>query len=214
MAVITAANYKAYAGIGDTSLDARLAVLIPCLQDEVERWCGRLFDTASFTEKIDGSGSDTIAVRNYPITSIASITLLYPDANTSVYASTDYGFSTKEDGRIWLLGGGARRSGLDEDGNPVTPSFGTSPNFPEGRDNLSVVYVGAYGSGAATVPPSLQFALYKTLDEYIAQTRNDPGITSENLGKYAYTQSAASRGDGIFSPQQLARFNGFRRAAY
>lgn len=213
MAIITTAQYKAYAGISGTALDARLDVLIPCLQDEVEIYCGRRFDTATFTELVDGTGIDELLVRNAPIKSITSITLLYPDATTAAYASTAFSFSLRDDGRVWLLGSSQMRAGLDEDGNPRQPSFGDSIAFPVGRENVQVIYVGGYGTGTIAMPPSLQLAMYKGIDEYIAQTRQDTNLTSETLGKYAYTRAAPQAGAavGIFSPQQLARFNAWKR---
>ena len=194
MAIITAAEWKTYAGITAITYDARLAVLIPALQDAVQRWCNRVFDTATFTELHDGVGNGALILKNPPIVSVTSVTIADADnsfTGVTALTSTDYDFSLADDGRLWLVGAQDGRFGMNAEGVPSALSWGNSPAFPRGRENIQVVYVGGYGSSpAAAMPESLKYAMYKLIDTALLQTFQDTSMKSESLGNYSYTRFA------------------------
>lgn len=215
--VFTAALYKAYAGISASTYDTRIASLILAVVNEAELWCGRTFDTATFTEKADGSGTDCMVVRNGPITSITSITV-YTGSDSEVLESTSYTFSAGEDARIWLYGGASGYRGIDGDG--LNPRWGTSPCFPMGRGNVWIVYVGGYGTAAATVPPSLLDAVWETVSERLAlSTAAGGGATAGAALGLLSSKTLGSNSESYRDPKATRarfyeRFGPFKRQVY
>jgi hypothetical protein len=185
LALVTAAEYKAYAGISDTSQDARLAVLIPAIQDEIERYCGRGFESAVRVEHLDGTGTGEIRVSNAPIISLESVSIIYGEGDLHEYSSTAYTFTDDDTGAIWLYGGRFADRGLDVDGFPVGHSEGRV--WPKGRKNIRVEYTGGY----TAIPPALKLVVYRLLDEAIVQAGKDMSLQSESLGAYSYSRGAA-----------------------
>lgn len=175
MAIISATEFKAYGGISGTTYDAQLAVLIPALQDVIERWCNRVFDTATFTEKHDGAGYPELNLRNPPIASVTSVTVTN-GSDSTLLAATDYAFSTTGTGRLWLLSTSV-----------WSMDWMTGPKFPVGRENVTVVYAGGYASNA--MPAGLKLAMYKLTGIALAQAGIiDLTLKSETLGQYSYTR--------------------------
>lgn len=195
MAIATTAEYKTYAGISVTTWDAQFDVIIPAVQKAIERVCGRVFDTATFTEYLDGLGSDVLQLSNPPIASITSIQILtVPGENPTAVDSGNYTFNTGgEEGIVRLEPTSTRRFPYDSFGMPNTagPQYGIYPCWPKGFRNIKVVYVGGYGSSpaSATMPADLKLALYRIVDVVFAQVRQDLTLKSENLGSYSYTRA-------------------------
>lgn len=210
MAVITVANYKTFKGISASTYDAILATIIAGAQSRAERFCGRLFDTATFTEKYSGNGSEILLLKNFPITSITSIT----ERDRGAYASTEYTFDA-DSGEVRLLGTSEGRFPADEYGEVGANQFGVSPCFPVGFRNLTVVYVGAYGSGATAVPADLTLAMLQFVDYLFAPVKDgaipDTSLKSETLGDYSYTRGDASEQVGIENAMLAKLFGQFRR---
>lgn len=184
MAIIAASDYKSYAGISGTTYDTRLGLLIPQLQDKVETYCRRLFDySASYTEYVDGEGTDAITLKRSPINTVASVTVTYTSDNSSVLDSTDYTFSTEDDGRLWLYQATFGRTSLDQWGMPRSPTMVYAPRFPVGRRNITVVYAGGYGgAGPYTMPPGLQLAFMELLSEVMATSTAAGGGSTAGAG--------------------------------
>jgi hypothetical protein len=183
LAIITTAQYKTFAGISASTYDAQLDVIIPALEDLVLKWLGRTIATATFTEKHDGNGTDALVLRNPPIASVTSVTLIF-GSDTVALASTDFAFSTTGTGRLWLLS--TAWWTLDRTG---------APRFPVGRENISVVYVGGY----ATAPAGLQLAMYRLTAITLAQAGIDTTLKSTTLGQFSETR---------FSPSELSAAGG------
>lgn len=204
MAIITTSEYKTYAGISGSAYDAQLDVLIPGLQAEFERQVGRVFDSATFTEYVDGASSPTIGVSNYPVTSVTSVSLIdrsetvvytYDATGYKVEAST--GLISRECGGLW--------GGVDMYAPLVQPMvFAKAPSFPDGWRNIRVVYVGGYQSNA--MPADLKMLMYDMTAVRLAQIGQDVTMESENLGHYSY-----KRGVGSFWQQFAGRVNAWKR---
>jgi len=190
LAIITTAEYKAYAGISGTAQDAQLDILIPGLQAELERRTGRKFDSATYTEYVDGSDSPQISVRNYPITSVTSVQLI-DRSETVVYTydaayykiELDTGLISRQSGGMW---GGEVSDAYPNWWQPLPSplTYQLGPAFPDGWRNIKVIYVGGYASNA--MPADLKLLMYDLTSTRLAQIGQDMGLESEGLGHYNY----------------------------
>lgn len=192
MAVVTAAEYKVFKGISATTYDAQLAVIIPAAQKLAEDYCDVAFDSATFTEYLDGNDWTRICVKNPPIQSITSIASVFADGTSSTIDSTTYtydaesgvvGFNPSNEGfRTYDNWGEA------DSGTATTAPWLSTPNFRKGFHNIKIIYVGGYG----TYPASLKYAMYMLVDAMLSQALQTPGsagvYTSERLGDYSYTR--------------------------
>lgn len=136
---ITKAEVKSYLNITDTNTDSLIDTLIAQVEAVVEAdKCQRTFGSSVFTEYIDGDGTDTIMVKNYPIIEL-----------TSIHDDLD-----REYGAASLL---------DNDNMAVYDEYGkivyVNGIFMQGNKNVKVVYRGGY----ATIPSDLKLALIKTV---------------------------------------------------
>lgn len=197
MAIITASQWKTYKGTSATTWDAQLAVVIPAAQAVAERYCNRLFDTATYTELHDGDGTDTLILKNGPITSITSIKVVDAAGTVlSTYDSTAY-VPDLRTGIVKLYDSRYGRLVHDEFGILQNTQWGNQPYWPRGFQNIQAIYVGGYSS----MPADLQLAMYQYVDAILSQSLISVGqnaFTSERLGNYQYALANAS--------EQFARF--------
>ncbi len=201
MALITLAEYKAYAGITGTDLDTQLAVLLSIAQEQVRSMAGRSitdgFESASRTLVLDGNGQNALQLVEWPVTSITSVSEIDDQGTATAYATTDYSVEAKTGllhrGRYTASGRFAGDSAGGWQGAGVYDTWGTAPCWPEGETNISVVYTGGY----ATIPYGIKMACYRAID----MLRADAGkgnFTSETIsGDYSYTRGAVD--DGMMS---------------
>lgn len=208
MALITNTEFKTYAGITVSTYDTLITDLIAQVQAEAERWCGRTFDTATFTEKHDGFGHDAILVRAPPITSISSVSIIGDDGVATALDSDDYSFDpgASDAGRVWLIGSALYRLGLRTDGQEPVPSWGQSGGFGTKRAGVQIIYVGGYGTGAVAIPSDLKRAMYLTVAEAFALrgiggvlVHGNGAIGSESLGAYSYTKATSEERDETYA---------------
>ena len=93
MAITSLSEYKAYAGISGTSLDTILTTLLGVAQDQIERYCDRPaggFETGSKTENVDGTGSEYLLVKCWPITSVTTLKHRSADGSLTTLDSSEY----------------------------------------------------------------------------------------------------------------------------
>lgn len=187
MAIITASDYKAYAGITGTALDARLAILVPIAQRVAEDHCNvAAFDYGTYTERHSSSG-DRFVVRVPPISDVDSLSIVSPGGATTALTSDVY--RVDEDSGVVSLTGRrvlSARAPDDWAGHEMRIA-GTLPVFPEDFENLEIVYDGGFGGAGPATPAALKYALYRIIDGALAATARDPAIRSESIGKYAVT---------------------------
>ena len=159
MAIVTLSEYKAYREIdsGDTQYDSRLSPLIAGVNTEIERYCGRTFALSTYTEKLNGKGTDTVIVSNTPLNSVTSVKLLFGDGTSYTYPSSSYTFEAAT-GVIRLASDyfltDIRFSGPEES------RLSALPNFPDGLQNIEVVYSGGYSAA----PDDLKMAAFRLID--------------------------------------------------
>lgn len=200
MALITADMYKTYAGISDTSFDAFLAVAVPAVQDTIESLCGRSeggFESASWTETFSGAETPCKYLKNWPVTAIASVSVVDADGTTTALDSSSYAIDPM--GRAVCMTGSMMGRALmsttgDFEGYFAPNQTGVRPQFLEGMKNYTVTYTGGY----STVPARLKWVCYRMLDQMIADRRVPGDLKSESIGDYSYVRSEAA---GLISPE-------------
>lgn len=199
MAIITAAEYKVYAGVSDSSLDAQLAVIIPAVQAELERYCGRTFDGATFTEYYDGNNASTINLNNFPVASVTSVAVVSVDHASTYYTYATTGYGIELATGILSLYQGADRFVVDpiDDGLAVANNYTRGSTFGRGHRNIKVVYVAGYGgSPYTTMPTDLKALMYRLVGFRLASAKPgyDPSLASERLGDYSYQRATGGLG--------------------
>ncbi len=201
MALTTITAYKTYAGITGSGDDTVLQVLLDAAVAQVRRACGRDLDTgfekATRTETLDGSGGQTVQLAEWPVSSITSVSLIDDSGDTTALASTDYRVNTKN-GILFRVGSQYGWYPSDVWGPMTGAEYGDAPRWPEGFQNISVVYSGGYDVGAGDVPDDLLLAVYRLVDIAFAQRRADPTKQSESIGDYSYTMKASAESDSSF----------------
>ncbi|MBX3376051.1 MAG: hypothetical protein KF678_03495 [Phycisphaeraceae bacterium] len=209
MAIIATSNYKAYAGITVSTWDTLLNTLITAAQAKVERYCNRVFDTATFTEYYSGDDAGCLILKNTPITSVTSVSYVAPDGNNYALPTNAYRFDP-ETGELFLIPRGLKKATASNSlGVPYISNW-QRPSFSEGFRNYVVVYVGGYG-GTYVMPTDLQLAMYQYVDELFVPVKNgaavDTSMQNETLGDYSYTRKLDSEVNSTFA----TRFGPFRR---
>lgn len=164
-ALTTLQTFKSEINITDTSKDALLEMYINAGSDIIENYCNRKFQKQQHTEIIDGTGSKTICLKNYPITSVSSIQVDGEEVNTSDY-----------------------QVAID------TGEVYHSTGWTQGEKNIKVTYLGGYTlpkdateQEPSNLPPSLEMACI-LLSEILYSCTIDKSY--ERIGEYSveYTE--------------------------
>jgi len=199
--LVTTAEYKAYANISVTTWDTQIGVLIDIACEILRSECGRDlttgFESAARTEYYEGTGTDTLQLREWPVATLTSVTQVDAEntAIGSAYdASTYYLENAGASGLLRWYGSAsgrfaASRVGLGwYDTNPVD-GFGTYPAWCSGS-RYKVVYTGGYG----TIPNKVKFAVYQLIDLLRAEaaTGASTGLKSESIVDYSYTRESVT----------------------
>lgn len=190
MAIITYSQFIAvYPGTGASQ--ALIEALIAVAQAELETYCGRKFETGTYTQVDSGKNQNGIVLANVPITSVTSVTLIDDQGGTSVVDSDSYR-TDPDTGRIQFIDGRVVRFMHDDYGVLQRPQWGFVNWLPDRFRNVSTIYVGGY----ATIPADIQQLIRDMVDAMIANGAGGAGtnfsVTSETLGSYSYTRGNAS----------------------
>jgi hypothetical protein len=166
VAFITAAAYKTSRGIAGTDHDTRIGVYVDAVQAFVRDYCGRDpaagFESATWTEYLDGTGTDVLLLREWPVASITSVkfrtsSTAFDDAEPASAYYIDPEGTNK--GQLYRTGGLDVWSHRDHYGLV----------WPKGRRNVQVVYVGGY----STTPGDLAEACYTLIDAMYSTSLRD-----------------------------------------
>jgi hypothetical protein len=173
----------------ETSIDSTLAAtLINSATDFLQRACCRIFREATFTnEYISGHGSSSIWLKNYPISSITSLT--YYDR----YSAAD--IQTLVEDRDFYL---------DPDTGRLECASGC---WSRGMRNIRCTYVGGY----ATIPEDLK-VLCEQLISYRINKKSVQGIDSQGIGKYNVMYVNSTYGE--LPPEIKAGIQRFTRVVF
>jgi hypothetical protein len=147
--LITLQNYKDYNAITNSNQDAKLQLIISSVSALIESYCGRIFQSTTYTESYDAKDS-VISLNNYPVISI-----------TSVKTSTDGGLT-----QTTLVANSAAKDGyiVDLKEGLIYSQTGSSflPSYEIKYRSLEVVYVAGY----ATIPNDIKLVTYDLVDYY------------------------------------------------
>lgn len=164
------ADVKSYLGITSTTQDALITTLIGNASAFIERFCGRIFEQATYTETRNGNNASAIFCRQTPIISVTSVTIdgiAVPEAPDA----TSYGF-VYDDHIVYLRGDAPMRL-------PGVPSSRGYPrSFCRGVQNVVLVYEAGY----ATIPADLNQACVELIASKLAK-RERIDKKSETLGQ-------------------------------
>lgn len=113
--------------------DVRLTRLLTASSDLIERYCSRVFASATYTAEMhDGSGTDVLTLLNWPIVSVSSLL----EYGTSLVVGTDPSASPTPDALIYAAQGQLIRvAGI----------------WHRARNYYSVTYIAGY----ATIPSEI-----------------------------------------------------------
>ena len=98
MALTTVANVKEYAGITSDTDDALIENLITRVQKQIEVYCDRAFDSASYTQIYDGDSTTKIYLDEWPVTAVSRVAIGRQGA-MQIYSShsADFAVTAKVD---------------------------------------------------------------------------------------------------------------------
>lgn len=170
MSLVSLNDYKEFARISqsDVNEDEKLQRIADETEAEVKEFLNRDLETAAYTEKYDGTGTDKLVLKQYPITSITSV---------KVYDGLDS--LNAEVWDTWVQGTDYERFVYsDED----TTLFVGGTTFPEGTQNIEVVYVAGYG--ATAIPKDIERACKQlfTLNWNEQEGRRTIGLSAVGVG--------------------------------
>lgn len=196
MALTTTAAYKTHAGISGSGLDSVLAQALSMAEATLRRMCGRDlsngFESASRTEYVDGTDSDTVQLAEWPVTTMTSVHIV--DDDGGLEEITDYRVNTKT-GVLTYLGAVRGRGVAMTPGIVDSVRFGVAPCWPSGTQNVKVVYTGGYSS----IPGDIVYAVHRLMDFAMAARGKGAGFQSESIGGYSYSMQAAGESDAAVS---------------
>jgi hypothetical protein len=178
VAVIALAEWKTYRGYpsAGTAYDATVTALIPQVQAEMERYCGcDSFDSATYTDQAyDGTGTKSLYLRNWPVTTLTSVKTLDGAGTSTTLASTEYraAVGDNSNGRL------TRLSGSSSYWPDNTPALSNGPCWPVGSENILVTYTAGY----STIPGDLKLAAFCLLDTRLQERGISIEVASEGMG--------------------------------
>jgi len=171
-ALTSVADVKESLGIdsGVTTHNNMIIRLINAASDAIENYCNKTFASTVYTdEKYEGTGTNLLTLREYPVTTLSSISYLVSDYADDNWETLDTAFYTVDldNGRVYA----------NSAFNWFTPP---SAGFVEGRNNWRVTYTAGYSA----TPDDVAEACVD-LVIYNFNKRKASGIKSEKLGEYS-----------------------------
>lgn len=206
MAELTSvADIKTYGGITGSGDDTLLGVLLDAAEQAIRDYCNRPdgWTQAEITERIDGGGVNTFTVNNVPVASSPApvVTVYYSNTVTETVSSSLYRFDGNS-GEFRFIADNVLRFEYGHDYGDMY----AYPAWPEGFQNIQVVYTGGY----ATIPAALtQAAKDMTLWLYWNR-RGNKDMQSESIGAYSYTRWTPQPGQTL-PPQVASLLDPYRR---
>lgn len=140
-----------------------IKALIDLASDHLEKQCRRKFREQNFIETKDGDGSSSILIKNPPIITLNSVTVISSDNTENEYSSL-YFLPENEAGII---------------------TWNTRLNnclrfFPRGIQNIVIDYDGGY----ATVPKMVEFLVAEMVIEAFAKDAGVNNVAKQKIGQY------------------------------
>ncbi len=185
IALVALQDVKDFLTISGSTEDSKLTYLI----NEVSRWiasfCGRNFVSTTYTEYYDGTGTDELMLKNYPIISVTSL----HDDPARVFGS-NVAKSVAADVLVYKNTG-------------TLKLWNKEGAFQVGVANVKVVYVAGY----APIPAEIQMACKRLIAVlYLRQTNRNFDIQSQTV-----QQQTTSYLISDMPPNVKAILNGYRK---
>lgn len=195
----TLAQAKLWLGLTTNQSDALLALLISSASRAIIGYCNRSFAPAQRSEVRDGTGTQTLMLRNWPVLAIASLTVgncLVPASNPAPFAN------------------GYTYDPADPEPPGTMQRIAYLPGFQRGRNNVTIVYTAGYevqgeaasipGSTAYEVTPLAPWGPWQS-DQGVTYANGTPLVpvpSSPSAGQYSvaagvYTFAAADAGKAV-----------------
>lgn len=190
MAILTYAQFIAvYPSTGASQ--ALIEALIAVAQAELERYCGRLFESASRTEYFTPNGLPSLVLSNTPITAVASIVATDASGTEATVDSDTYRWDANT-GIVEFISSHNTRAESVASGDRQFRTFAWTNNWGRQFKSVTATYTGGY----ATIPADIQQLTRDMVDAMIANGAGGAGtnfsVTSETLGSYSYTRGNAN----------------------
>lgn len=143
--------------------------LITAVSTIIERYCNRIFAQAIYTEEaLNGTGINSLIIKNPPINSLTEITFVASTDETEV--GTSFDISTEVGEIRW------KSSSRITTGTTCTyQGF-----FPEGFRNILVTYSGGY----SVIPTPIEKAAADMVMEGFSPAEEVSNMEAEKLGNY------------------------------
>ena len=89
-ALSTTSRFKTYAGVSGTTDDTLIENLIDIVTEFIENYVGRRFQQTTYTdEQYDGTGTDKLILKNYPISTFTRLQERQSISNEDTWATID-----------------------------------------------------------------------------------------------------------------------------
>jgi hypothetical protein len=176
VALTSTAAYKTDRGIAGTDYDTVIGNALGKAEARVKRYLGRDLEEDTYTHTFDGPGSDRLLLKEWPVTSITSVSLVDSAGSLTVLESSAYVL----DAGVGIL----TRTGYGSSAwiENIEHPYTNRPTWPGEAQSIRVVYVAGY----STTPDDLVEAVYRIADTLISQRR-------VSLGDSAIPAGAVSR---------------------
>lgn len=155
-AIIDETYFKTYLKLSGVAEDDLIKQIINGVSTLIENYCGSKFINQAVTEVHDGSGSNIQVVENCPIAGLTSIKYEFDTPTPVLQTITDFKFN-----------GGA---GLIKYMEGV---------FPEGWQNVQIIFSSGYGAAIANMPEDLRLATATQVEFFYKRDSADFSSTFE-----------------------------------
>lgn len=174
-----------------TNLNATIIdELISRVDYAIARYCNRgsettgeeQFSSGSRDEYYDGEGQSVLVLRNYPVASVSSVSIIDYDGNSTTLSSGDYRIDGRT-GRLWYKASGIALASASRDFDGYTtglagPSYGVEKyGWPYGFRNVRVQYTAGY----STIPADLKNVAIDMVCECYLNRRRNTALSGESM---------------------------------
>jgi len=155
-AIVELVDAKGYIKYESTADDDIIQNIINGVSSLFEKYCGSKFINLAITEVVDGSGTQIQIVEYCPITALTEIKFYFDTATPVIQTITDFIFD-----------------------GPAGMIKGKTGGFPEGWQNIQIIYTAGYGANIAALPDDLKLAAMKQCEFYYKRDAADFSATFE-----------------------------------
>lgn len=191
MAYLTRANYKTWAGITGTSLDAQIDLLLSAVTTAIKNETQRDFEADEVTQErtylYDGSGV-------LEIDDAKNITQVKVVQSGIVLQSTGYQANTQNGKITWLE--------LPKiEPWPLSPEMGFQYNLDQlwwsVTSEPQIAVTATFGWADADVPPDVILAAYWAMASWLSSARSDSDLESESIASYSRSWNSGATAEEV-----------------